>query len=153
MSTPSSTIKALLEDSDIRQEVLEDAQRFSDLLLLMISIYYTPRERGHEFVTAFENRLSFNDRIELFRTLPFKPRPKAFEYLKTVKAVQRVRNYIAHPNVIVGKKTLDGVQEIYFLFDDFPKSYRAAVRKANRQIYKIGGLKETMRFHLRSNNA
>ena len=55
--------------------------------------------------------------------------------------------------MIVGKKTLDGVQEIAFLFSDFPKSYRAAVRKANRQIYKIGGLKETMRFHLRGNDA
>lgn len=153
MSIPSGAIKILLEDSEIRQEVLEDAQRFSDLLLLMISIYYTPRERGHEFVSAFENRLSFNDRVELFRTLPFKPRPKAFECLKTVKAVQRIRNYIAHPNMIVGKKTLDGAQEIAFLFSDFPKSYRAAVRKANRQIYKIGGLKETMRFHLRGNDA
>ena len=104
MSIPSSTIKILLEDSEIRQEVLEDAQRFSDLLLLMISIYYTPRERGHEFVGAFENRLSFNDRVELFRTLPFKLRPKAFECLKTVKAVQRVRNYIAHPNMIVAEE-------------------------------------------------
>lgn len=152
MSIPSSNIKTLLEDSEIHREVLEDAQRFSDLLLLMISIYYTPRERGYEFITAFESRLSFNDRVELFRKLPFKPKPKFFECIKTIKAVQRIRNYIAHPNMIVRKKNLDEVEEIAFLFSDFPKSYRAAVRKASRQIYKIGGLKETMRYHLRGND-
>lgn len=153
MTKQTVTIESLLVDAEIHREILRDAQRFSDLLLLVISIYYTPRERVHEFVSAFENRLSFNDRMELFRKLPFDPKPKSFDCIKTIKAVQRVRNYIAHPNMITGKKTLDSASEIAFLFSDFPKSYREAVKKANRQIYKIGGLKETLRYHLRDENA
>ena len=147
-------LQALLNEPEIRAAILQDAARFEDLILLIVSIYLTPGARGPLFVTLFSHVLSFNQRVELLKNLPFRRRPKSMECIHTIKLIQRLRNYVAHPRMII-RKPVNILDEprIQELFINYPESYRTAIRKANKQLYLIGNMKETLRYHLGGNDA
>lgn len=139
----------VLDDPNVQMAIFRDAARFEDLMLLVICIYFTPQSRSHLFLNLFSDILSFNQRIEILKNLPFKKRPKSLECIHTIQLVQRLRNHMAHRAMITRKKTdITAESRVRELFSNYPRSYELAVWKANKQLHRIGAMKEVLQYHL-----
>ena len=144
---PNKNLADLLGEDEVRGRIIKDAAFMDFLLMIIVGMYFTPQERSIQFYELIGDRLSFNDKIEVFRRINFKRRYKSLECIKTIQKLRRLRNAVAHQHFVTPHDKLFLDNELKKMLEDWPQSYEREVKLAIQRLYRIGNTKEFLHLH------
>ena len=143
----SKKIADLLNQDDVRSGVLRDAAFFDYFVMLVIGMYFCPRDRASEFIVNVGDRLSFNDKISILKKLELDKPYKSLGCITTLKKVQRLRNILAHEHYISHGHKAFNDNSITKWLADYPITYNQDIQKAKMQLRRLANTKEFLKHH------
>ena len=142
----SKIIAETLNRDDVKSKIIKDAAFLDAFMGVAVGLYFVSNDRRFSFYELVVEKLSFNQKLEILEKIPYRKKYKSYECFKTIRLIQQLRNAIAHEYFFhEGQKKLTNKPWHYLLLD-WPKTYASEVNKTRRQLERLTGTNEFLKF-------
>ena len=132
----------ILNSHEVRGRIIQDVASMEFNLDVLISIYFTRDDRHSLFHSTIMDKMAFSQKIEILREI-VKGKPyKSAEVVQRLNRIRKLRNAIAHTNVLSTYEKIFKDEGIINILSNYPESYKNEIEAIKRQLRRLGDTKE-----------
>lgn len=132
----------LLNSHDVRGRLIQDVAFIDILLGVIISMYFTRDDRHLLFHSTIMDKMAFYQKIEILREIVNGKPYKSAEVVQRLNRIRKLRNAIAHTNVLSTYEKIFKDEGIINILSNYPESYKNEIEAIKRQLRRLGDTKE-----------